>query len=410
MEAIDLTILAAVGMVYAVASARLGRTILTPAIFFLSAGIILGDAALGWFVVEPDGAALRLIAETTLALVLFADASRINLRLLRREIAVPARLLGIGLPLTIVAGTAAALAVLPGLTLVEAALLAIAVAPTDAALGQTVVSDERVPSRIRQGLNVESGLNDGLCVPLLLIALAFVAAEEGAVTEPVRLVIEEIGFGVIGGLVAGALGAGALRYGRRHGWVASAWAPLVPLAATGMAYGLATMLHGSGLIACFTAGLTFGTIASGDGREATEMVETVGDGFSAATFLVFGAVILPVTLAGIGWEPLLFAVIALTIARMLPVALALLGTGARLPTVSFVGWFGPRGLASIVFAVLILQGGPIASLDLILGTISMTVVLSVYAHGVTALPLTNRYVAWVRANPRTAAQTPAVDA
>ena len=293
MEAIDLTILAAAGMAYAVLSARLGRTILTPAIFFLSAGILLGDAVLGWFTVEASGAALRLIAETTLALVLFADASRINLRLLAREIAVPARLLGIGLPLTILAGIGVALLVLPGLSLVEAALLAIAVAPTDAALGQTVVSDERLPSRIRQGLNVESGLNDGLCVPLLLIALAVASAEGGGDTEPVRLVLEEIGFGVVGGLVAGALGAFALRIGRERGWTAAAWAPLVPLAATGMAYGLATVLHGSGLIAAFTGGLAFGAIASAQEEKAAEMIETVGDAFSAATFLVFGAAIVP---------------------------------------------------------------------------------------------------------------------
>ena len=342
MEALDLTILAAVGMLYAVVSARLGRTVLTSAIFFLSAGILLGEAVLGWFVIEADGSALRLIAETTLALVLFADASKINLRLLRREIAIPARLLGIGLPLTIVAGAAAALLVLPGLSVVEAALLAISVAPTDAALGQTVVSDERVPSRIRQGLNVESGLNDGLCVPLLLIALAFASAEGGGETEPVRLVLEEIGFGVAGGLVAGVLGAFALRVGRQRGWVASAWAPLVPLAATGMAYGLATVLHGSGLIAAFTAGLAFGTIASAKEEEAAELIETIGDGFSAATFLVFGAAIVPLMLEVITWGSLLFVVLALTVARMLPVALALLGTKARLPTVAYVGWFGPR--------------------------------------------------------------------
>ena len=400
MEALDLTILAAVGMLYAVVSARLGRTVLTSAIFFLSAGILLGEAVLGWFVIEADGSALRLIAETTLALVLFADASKINLRLLQREIAIPARLLGIGLPLTIVAGAAAALLVLPGLSVVEAALLAISVAPTDAALGQTVVSDERVPSRIRQGLNVESGLNDGLCVPLLLIALAFASAEGGGETEPVRLVLEEIGFGVAGGLVAGVLGAFALRVGRQRGWVASAWAPLVPLAATGMAYGLATVLHGSGLIAAFTAGLAFGTIASAKEQEAAELIETIGDGFSAATFLVFGAAIVPLMLDVVTWASLLFVVLALTVARMLPVALALLGTKARLPTVAYVGWFGPRGLASIVFAVLILQAEPIPSLGVVLATISLTVVVSVYAHGVTALPLTERFVAWVRANPR----------
>ena len=409
MEALDLTILAAVGMLYAVLSARLGRTALTPGIFFLSTGILLGDAVLGWFVVEPDGAALRLIAETTLALVLFADASRINLRLLWREIAVPARLLGIGLPLTIAAGIAAALLVLPGLSLVEAALLAIAVAPTDAALGQAVVSDERVPSRIRQGLNVESGLNDGLCVPLLLIALAFASSEGGGETEPVRLVLEEIGFGVVGGLVAGVLGALALRFGRRRRWIASAWAPLVPVAATGLAYGLATVLHGSGLIAAFTAGLAFGAVASRSEEEAAEIIETIADGFSAVTFFVFGAAIVPAALGGIGWASILFAVLALTLVRMLPVALALLGTRARAPTVAFVGWFGPRGLASIVFAVLILQGEPIPNLDLILATIALTVIASVYAHGVTALPLTERYLGWLRANPRSEASAAAVD-
>ena len=400
MEALDLTILAAVGMAYAVLSARLGRTVITPAIFFLSAGILLGDAVLGWFSVQASGASLRLIAETTLALVLFADASRINIRLLTREIAVPARLLGIGLPLTILAGTGIALLALPGLSVVEAALLAIAVAPTDAALGQSVVADERIPSRIRQGLNVESGLNDGLCVPLLLIALAFASAEGGGDTEPVRLVLEEIGFGVVGGLVAGVTGALAVRIGRKRGWTAVAWAPLIPLAATGMAYGLATVLHGSGLIAAFTGGLAFGTIASAEEERTAEMIETVGDGFSAATFLVFGAAIVPVMLEGMGWGPLLFAVLALTVARMVPVALALLGTGARPPTVAFVGWFGPRGLASIVFAVLIFQAEPVPNLQLVLATISLTVILSVYAHGVTALPLTDRYVAWLRSHAR----------
>ncbi len=399
MEALDLTILALVGMAYAVMSGALGRTVLTSAIFFLSTGILLGDAVLGWFVVEADGTSLRLIAETTLALVLFADASRINLRLLAREIAIPARLLGIGLPLTIVAGTAAAL-LLPGMSLVEAALLAIAVAPTDAALGQTVVADERVPSRVRQGLNVESGLNDGLCVPLLLIALAFASAEGGGDTEPVRLVLEEIGFGVLGGFVAGAGGALALRFSRQRGWVAGAWAPLVPLAATGLAYGLATVLHGSGLIAAFTAGLAFGTLAAASEQEAVETIETIGDGFSAVTFFVFGAAIVPAVFGAVTWTSLLFVVLTLTVARMVPVALALLGTKARAPTVAFVGWFGPRGLASIVFAVLILQAEPIPNLDIILATISLTVVVSVYAHGVTALPLTERYVSWMRANRR----------
>jgi NhaP-type Na+/H+ or K+/H+ antiporter len=400
VEATDLAILAVVGLGYAVVSGRLGRTIVSSAIVFLTAGIVLGDAVLGSFTIGPSGARLRLIAEATLALVLFTDASRIDLRTLRRELAVPVRLLAIGLPLTIAAGVAAALLTLPGLTVVEAALLAIAVAPTDAALGAAVVSDERVPSRIRQGLNVESGLNDGLCVPLLLIALAFVSAEGTGETAPIQLVIEEIAFGVVGGVVAGGLGALALQWGRKHKWVASVWAPVVPLMIVGLAYGLATALHGSGLIATFVAGLAFGTILSRADEESAELADVLGNALSAFTFLIFGAAVVPITLVGLSWEPVIFAVLALTVVRMLPVALALLGLGARLPTVAFLAWFGPRGLASIVFAVLILQGGPIPHLDLILTTITVTIILSVYAHGFTALPFTNRYVAWAATRPR----------
>ena len=400
MEATDLALLAAIGMAYALVSSRLERTVLTSAIVFLTAGILLGDAVFGWFQIEADGGVLRLIAEATLALVLFSDAAQIDLRTLRRELAVPARLLGIGLPLTIVAGTLAALAVLPGLSVIEAVLLSIAVAPTDAALGAAVVSDGRVPSRIRQGLNVESGLNDGLCVPLLIIALAFASAEGAGETAPVRLVIEEIAFGVLGGLVAGVVGALSLRYARSRDWVARAWAPVVPLTIIGLAYGLATVLHGSGLIAAFAAGLSFGTIAAVKrDRETAETVETLGSASSAVTFLVFGAAFVPLMLSEIGWGSLLFALLALTIARMVPVALSLLGLGLRWPTVAFVGWFGPRGLASIVFAVLILQAEPIANLNLVLGTISLTIVLSVFAHGVTARPLTDRFVAWREAHP-----------
>jgi len=407
VEATDLAILAGVGLAYALVSRRLARTIVTSAMVFLAAGIVLGDGVLGWFTVGPSGATLRLIAESTLALVLFTDASRIDLRTLRRELAVPVRLLGIGLPLTIAAGVGAALLTLPGLTVVEAALLAIAVAPTDAALGAAVVSDERVPSRIRQGLNVESGLNDGLCVPLLLIALAFASAEGGTETAPLQLVIEEIAFGVVGGVIAGGAGAFALRWARERQWVASVWAPVVPLMIVGLAYGLATVLHGSGLIATFVAGMAYGTILAGSDEETARVADTLGSAMAAITFFIFGAAILPITLAGLSWAPVVFGVLALTLVRMLPVALALAGLGARLPTVAFLAWFGPRGLASIVFAVLILQAGPFPHLDLILTTISVTILISVYAHGITSIPLTDRYVAWAAAHPRHALHTAA---
>lgn len=389
-------------LAYAAVSRRLLGTVVTPAMVFVAGGIVASADVLGWLDPTIGSDSVRWVAEATLTVVLFSDASRLDFGALRREYVVPLRLLAIGLPLTIVAGALAGVALLGELVFIEAVLLAIVLAPTDAALGQAVVTDARVPSRVRQGLNVESGLNDGLCVPLLLIALAVVSAEAGQETQPVRLVVEEIGFGVVGGVVSGALGATALRLGRRRGWVAEQWAPLAPLAAAGLSYGLATALGGSGLIAAFSAGLAFGAIALEEDERAAGMLETIGDGFSAATFFVFGAAVVPIIIGVVDGAMLVFGVLALTVVRMLPVAVALAGTHARAPTVAFVGWFGPRGLASIVFAVLILQAEPIPNLTPILATIGVTVALSVYAHGLTAAPLTERYLAWARRDPRPA--------
>jgi len=381
-------------LVYAVVSRPLSRTVISPAIAFLAGGMLLGDAGLGLLHIGAESGSIRLLAEGALALVLFTDASRVDFGGLRHELAIPARLLGIGLPLTVVAALGLATGLLPGLTLIEAAIIAIAVAPTDAALGQAVVMDERVPRALRQGLNVESGLNDGLCVPLLVIALAVAGTEAGEVADPLRLVAEEIGFGAFGGIVAGAGAAILLRLAVRRDSVSALWRPVVPVATTGLAYGGATMLGGSGLIAAFVAGLTFGTLYGHAAEEAEEVEEVVGTALSALTFAVFGAVVVPLALDSIGAGSIIFALAALTIGRMLPVAIALAGSGAGLPTVLFAGWFGPRGLASIVFAVIILQADIGGGVKLVLDTIIVTVFLSVLMHGVTALPLTSRYVSW----------------
>ena len=205
MEYLGLVAIAVIVLAYAVVSRRLHSSV-SAAMVFVAGGVLASDALLGWIDPTIDNGTVRLIAEATLTVVLFSDASRIDLRALRGELMVPMRLLAIGLPLTIVAGAVVGVAVLGELLLVEAVLLGIVLAPTDAALGQAVVTDPRVPSRVRQGLNVESGLNDGICVPLLLIAIAVAAAEEGSIGglgAAVRLVVEEIGFGVVGGVRPG---------------------------------------------------------------------------------------------------------------------------------------------------------------------------------------------------------------
>jgi sodium/hydrogen antiporter len=384
---------------YAAVSGRLASTPVTQAMVFVALGLLVGNRAL--HLVEADAAAqfVRHLAEATLTLVLFTDAVRVNRRRLRHEALVPARLLGIGLPLTIVAGTVAGLALLPGLDLWTAAALATMLAPTDAVLGLPVVSNRRLPSRIRQGLNVESGLNDGVCVPLLIIFLTLAEAEEGAAhVEPLRVVAEEIGFGAVGGVVAGALGAWVLRGFAARGWMDKTWKQINAVATPLLAYGIAVALGGSGFIAAFVAGIVFAVVAGGHAEDTTFLAEQSGELLNAVTFLVFGAVLLGPALGDPDWRVIGYAVLSLTVVRMLPVALAMLGTGMRRVTVGFLGWFGPRGLASIVFVLILVEQTDLPERPLLLAVVTWTVALSVYAHGLTAWPGANRYADWYAAH------------
>jgi NhaP-type Na+/H+ or K+/H+ antiporter len=398
-----LTTIAVLLIAYATISGRLERLNVSGAMFFTSAGLLVGPV-LGLVDLQVRGEQVKVLAEITLTLVLFADASRISLRALRHEFAVPLRLLGIGLPLMIAAGALVGAAVLPGVSLAEALVLAIVLACTDAALGQAVVSDERVPSRIRQGLNVESGLNDGLCVPLFFIAIAIAEANAGTASShsAAQLVFEQIGYGLVGGVVAGVLGGIALQVATRRRMIEPHWLQILSAASALLAAGVASGLGGSIFIAAFMGGVLFGSLRRDAGGEVTQLVEEGGELFNAVTFIVFGAVILGPLLDEVTWQVALYAVLSLTIVRMLPVALAMLGTGARAPTVAFLGWFGPRGLASIVFAVILIDDSDLPHIHTLLLTITVTIALSVYAHGLTARPLTERYARWWRSHPRDA--------
>ena len=255
---------------------------------------------------------------------------------------------------------------------------------------------------MRQGLNVESGLNDGLCVPLLFVALAIAETEDGShsAAESLRLVVEEIGWGVLGGVAAGVLGALAVRYAVRHGLAEAVWVQVIPVASAALAYGVADGLGGSGFIAAFAGGLVFGRMHRRDGGDVTYLVDELGLVLAAVTFLIFGSVLLGPALDNVTWQIAAVAVLSLTLVRMAPVAVAMLGTKARWPTVGFLGWFGPRGLASIVFAALIVEQADLPHTGTLLATIVATIGLSVFAHGLTARPLTDRYATCYEAHPR----------
>jgi len=391
----DLAIVGAVIVLFAVVSRRLDGSVVSPAMVFVAGGLLFGNDGLGLFTVLPDDIDVRRFAEITLALVLFTDASALDTGVLRREAAMPTRLLAIGLPLTIIVGTVLALPVFPQLGLFEALALAVLLAPTDAALGQTVVSDERIPSRIRQGLSVESGLNDGICVPLLFAAIAMAELQEAPSLDREIIIdlVKEVGIaGIVGAVVAVAVVL-LTRASQERGWISDQWIQVVPLAAVAVAYPATVELGGSGFIAAFVAGLVYGRLFS-RASETVLLIEETGDVLSAATFFLFGAVVVGQFVTDLDAATVGYAVLSLTVVRMGPVALSLVHSQAAPRTVAFAGWFGPRGLASIVFMLTIVEEANLPGTATIVQVVTVTVLFSVVAHGMTASPLTNRYVTW----------------
>jgi NhaP-type Na+/H+ or K+/H+ antiporter len=406
----SLVVVAAVFLVYALLSRRLDGTPVTAAMIFVAAGFAFSAEGLDWLHFSLDEEGVRALAEATLAVVLFTDASRIDVRALRREYGVPLRLLGVGLPLTIAAGAITAAIVLHDVTWAEAAVVAIVLAPTDAALGQAVVTNKQLPSPIRQGLNVESGLNDGLCVPLLAIALAVAQADAGQFTDAhaVTVVVKAIGWGLVGGVVAGVVAAQLVRLSRSRGWIESHWLEVVPVVAAAGAFGIADSRGGSGFIAAFVGGALYGRLA-GRAADPAAFSEELGGLLSGLTFIVFGTAVLAAFWTQIRFAYVLYAVLSLTVVRMIPVAVAMLGSHARAPTVLFLGWFGPRGLASIVFGVVIVEASGLPHTTELVITITVTVAVSVFVHGVSAAPLARRYASWHSATASPMESAPAYE-
>lgn len=389
---------AAALLAYAALSARLQSSVLSPAIVFVGLGLLFGSEGLDTLGSGVGLGDVRQLAEVTLGLVLFTDASRLDPRALRGESGLPARLLGIGLPLTIVAGSVIALWLFPELLLFEAVVLAVLLAPTDAALGQVVVSDRRLPSRLRQGLNVESGLNDGICVPLLFTAVAFADLEEAPAFEGDILVdlLTEVGVAVAVGALAAAVVGLVLSQARRRGWIEESWGQVIPLSLAVLAYVATDGLGGSGFIATFVAGLLYRQfLGASTAHGTTKLMEELGGILAAVTFFVFGAFVVGFGVTDLDGATVAYAVLSLTVVRMLPVAVSMVRRGAQLPTIAFAGWFGPRGLATIVFMLTIVEESDLLGTDRIVQVAVVTVLLSVVAHGVSAPPLTERYVRWL---------------
>lgn len=384
----------------------LGRWSITMPMVFVVIGVLLGPYGSGLLPIRASDETVRLLTEVTLALLLFADASTIDFGRLRHDAFLPLRLLGIGLPLTIALGALAAFALFPSYGLGFALLVAAILAPTDAALGMALFTNPNVPVRIRRALNVESGLNDGIATPFVTLFIALAVAEESATPSSGWLVnaATEISVAVLVGIAIGVVGGKLLGYAFRRKWTDGAPLQFAVLALALGAYLVSVALGGNGFVAAFVAGIAFGAVTRAKLAESADYTETTGTLLSLFVWTIFGAVIVvPAALTAIDWRIIGFAILSLTVIRMLPVAASLVGLHFRRDTVGLMGWFGPRGLASVIFGILAFDAlaGADQEAGLLGSVVALTILLSVLAHGLSAQPLSRWYARRLQTAPAT---------
>jgi sodium/hydrogen antiporter len=396
-------ILAGVAVVYALLAKRVDRWSISAPIVFMVAGLVLGPDATGLLELSLDQEATLELTEVTLALLLFADASTLQLRELEDDAGIPGRLLGIGLPLTLALGAITAFLIFPNDGWAFAALVAAILAPTDAALGMAVVTNPAVPGRIRRALNVESGLNDGIVTPFVALFLASVVSEKGHSSGGwVVEAIGEIGLALVAAVVAGVVGGKLAALAHDRGWTSPTFEQLVVLALALLSFQGAVAIGGNGFVAAFAGGLLFNAASGGKLHPATDFTETAALFSSLFVWTVFGVIFVgPVLTNGFDWTAILYAAFSLTLVRLVPAALALRGSKLRRDTVAFMGWFGPRGLASVVFTLMAveqLEGAGAHSTSLV-EVATWTILLSVMAHGLTAGPFARSYGSRISRSP-----------
>ena len=390
----ELAILAIMFFLYNIFAGRLEQTVVTGPMIFVALGFLLGPLAFGIYGGDASSNELRFITDLALATVLFSDAANANLRTLKKQYQIPVRMLLLGLPGVMLLGFAAAILLIDDITVLEAAILGTMLAATDAALGKAVISDMTVPSRVREGLNVESGLNDGLCVPVLLVFIALARGDtdndsDGAIFA-LTLVAQELGVGLIVGILLAIIGSWLLAHCSIRGWISKARVQMTIVALAIAAFAIAQHFHGSGYIAAFSGGLMFGYL---NGRSAAMEVlgtESAGESLAMLTWFIFGAAVVGHGRDVFSLDVVIYAALSLTVIRMLPIFLSLTGSGEKAPVKLFLGWFGPRGLASIVFVMIVVNEN-VAGAEKLSSVVVTTVVMSLILHGLTAKP----FAAWL---------------
>jgi NhaP-type Na+/H+ or K+/H+ antiporter len=394
MAEVTLAVLGLLVFAWAVVSGAAQRHDVTGPMLFAAAGYVLCNPSWGVLELDVQTGPIEALVEVTLALLLFSDAARVNVHELRRDVGLPLRLLGIGLPLSVLAGAALATGLLPDLPWALAGFLGAALAPTDAALSSAVVSDDRLPMRLRRSLNVESGLNDGIATPIVTVMLAVAASQLGASSGDeaygAGTALRELGLGVLVGAGAGIGGALAVNWAAKRNWIAPGGRRLAALALALGSFMIAKSVGGNGFVSAFVAGIAFGAALAPEAADVTravELPELGGEVLALVVWFLFGGALVPIALGEADLELVMYAGLSLTLVRMVPVALSMVRSGLDRASVVFLAWFGPRGLASVVFALLAIESlGEGSDTRRAVAAVSLTVALSVVLHGVTASP------------------------
>ena len=394
MNLIAILIVAGLFLTYSLFSKYLEKTILTAPLIFTVVGLLtayLGNGLLG--ISDLEHGTIHILVELTLVIVLFTDAAQTNFQILEKQHFLPQRMLLIGLPLIIILGTLAGYLIFDKFNFWEVALLAAILAPTDAALAKPVVSSEDLPLRIRQIINVESGLNDGIALPAVLIFASCASSFESDQSSLyfVKLTLSQIILGPLVGMAVGYVGAKSINFFSDKKWMSQTFEGIGALSIALIAFSGATLVGGNGFLSAFVGGLAFGHFLNKKCEFLYEFAESEGQFFTLTTFLVFGAAAVHLIGDEFQWSYIFYAVLSLTIIRMLPIAISLIGTGVDKYTVLFLGWFGPRGLASILFTLLVLENMNIAHSGELTSVIMITVLMSIVLHGITAFPVSRKY-------------------
>jgi NhaP-type Na+/H+ or K+/H+ antiporter len=370
---------------YAVVSGLVKRWYIAPALIFAGFGMALGPFGFGVIDAATDTESFTILAQLALTVILFNQAAMLDLRSVVRRGHVTFRLLVIGIPLSIVLGTVVALLAMPVMPLWEAVCLAAIVAPTEVALIDALLEDRRIPQQVRHALSAESGCYDGLALAAMLAALAL--ASEAAKPDPGRWawfavrtevvsVVVGVGIGVIGGLV--------IARSRRRGWMSDTWAQLATLALALVCFEVGERLHGSGFVAAFAGGLAYSMmVRRAESDIPTQVSDAAGQLLELMVFAMFGGYAVFVGWRDAGWRVILFAVLALIVVRLVAVSVALVGTDLPARSRLFIGWFGPRGIGTLVLGLLMIERGEIQQADVITQATVVAITVSLVVHSLT---------------------------